>query len=179
MRLFMLILIGLSCEAKPPEYSYDAEVFTITDLGMTMNGEAFTGILVQKGQNTTTKTPYRNGQIHGELIEFNHRSQKTLRVQPYQRGKKHGEQIGYYPNGQLKFISHVEEGLYHGVSKKYYDNGQMYSYTLYEKGEVKGHKLWRKNGRIYSNYVYRQGKKYGLDGGKLCFTAKDDKGATP
>ena len=93
--------------------------------------------------------------------------------QHHKNGKYIGEHITYWENGKKSKVAQFKDGFQHGDYIEWYTNGKVYTYTLYEMGVVKGHKVWRKNGRIYANYIHKNGQNIGLSGGKLCVNAKD------
>lgn len=91
----------------------------------------------------------------------------------YMFGKPIGTHFEYYKSGKLMKKIDFRNGLHHGEYIEWYESGQVYIYRNYKDGHLTGHKMWRPNGRIYSNYVYKKGKRLGISGGKLCFTTKD------
>ncbi|MCM4155681.1 hypothetical protein [Gramella sp. AN32] len=53
-------------------------------------------------------------------------------------GEKSGEWKWYYPNGQLKEISHFAKGELNGENQHYYENGKLKSHSEFENGNLIG-----------------------------------------
>jgi hypothetical protein len=59
-----------------------------------------------------------------------------------------------------------------------HENGKVYLYKKVEHGKEIGQKIWRADGKIYANYLYKESGLLGLTGGKLCRTVKGEDGKT-
>ena len=54
----------------------------------------------------------------------------------FQNGVEHGEWTYYYENGTKKFVEHWDNGLEHGIQYDYAPDGQIFRELHYEKGKL-------------------------------------------
>ena len=162
------------CRSAPPTIAFDAKLFFLGNDGLRYQGELFSGKLRRENSQTERVETYLSGKRNGLIVEYFRQSGRVSKQMYFADGKRVGLHRGYYPSGERQFEMNYLDGVYHGDVTYWYRSGQVYTYTLYERGKVKGHKMWRKNGRIFANYVMRNGKKVGLNGGKLCLNVKDN-----
>ncbi|MCE9500366.1 MAG: membrane-binding protein, partial [Leptospira sp.] len=90
------------------------------------------------------------------------------------KGKRVGIHKGWYENGNPRFWYEYKDGLSDGDHWEWHEEGNPYRYGKYIKDQNVGQKVWRKDGKIFSNYVYTKEKLYGVVGSKLCFKLKGD-----
>jgi antitoxin component YwqK of YwqJK toxin-antitoxin module len=65
----------------------------------------------------------------------------------------------YYPNGQLEYVGHFENGVEHGVWTYYYENGtKKYSETWQNGVEHGVHYDYAPDGQIYRELHYENGR---------------------
>tara|TARA_A100000164_G_C21776499_1_gene708863 strand:+ start:266 stop:904 length:639 start_codon:yes stop_codon:yes gene_type:complete len=131
----------------------------------------FSGFLIKKsrdGQLIEKKGFYR-GHIEGKSVGYFENGNKKYK-RYYKDGKKTGKHIGWYISGQIKFKYFFKEGLSEKKHTQWYDNGMIHSEINYLDGKPFGStKVWRKDGKLRSNYVIREnGRRYGLAGIKRC-----------
>ena len=129
----------------------------------------------------------------GKIFAIFSQSQDTAFVQSYDQGKEHGLWKQFYANGQIKEFRYYQNGLKTGELKAYWSNGQlkrrcsfkndlqeglcqewseegrlmvqMHYHNGYEEGKQQ---MWHPNGKIRSNYIIKDGRRYGLLGIKNC-----------
>ncbi len=137
--------------------------------------QPFSGVLTEayaRGQ-LKAKTEYARGLQHGTSRMWYEEDQPLWQRQ-YQNGKKHGEHKGWWPNGQQKFLYHFANGEHKGEASDWYTNGQLAQRNQYERGQEAGlQQAWRENGKLYTNYVVKNGKRYGRFNSRLCYTVKN------
>ncbi|MEK7729718.1 MAG: hypothetical protein AAB354_15030 [candidate division KSB1 bacterium] len=137
--------------------------------------QSFSGALTEayaSGQ-LKAKTEYAQGRAHG-LSSVWYENGQLLWQRAYRIGKKHGEHKGWWPNGAQKFVFHFAEGEHEGEASEWYANGQLSQRNQYEHGQEIGlQQAWRENGKLYTNYVAKNGKRYGLFNARLCYTVKN------
>lgn len=123
--------------------------------------------------NLVSLTPYVDGRRQGTAHRwFPDGSLHSSRR--YVDGSKDGPQIGYWPNGTLRFRYLAEGGAYAGKYESWHPNGQLGALGHFESGKEKGtQKTWDQNGRLLSNYVVKDGRRYGLLDAKPCFTVRE------
>lgn len=92
----------------------------------------------------------------------------------YANGIKVGVLKTWWENGQLQALYRFKNGEYDGVCFEWNKMGIMtrkMHYTLgYESGEQR---QWYDDGSVRSNYIVRDGRRYGLLGTKNCMNVKD------
>jgi antitoxin component YwqK of YwqJK toxin-antitoxin module len=93
----------------------------------------------------------------------------------YRNGEKDSVHRGWWPNGKLRFEYHFSEGAYQGMFTEWYFSGNMIQQLLYENGREVHGKAWRDNGKLYMNFVMKNGRRYGLNNPNLCYSLKNEK----
>ena len=135
------------------------------------NSNPFSGFLVKKNMydEVIEKKGFFRGQLEGiSLGYYDNGNKKYQRF--YNKGKKTGKHIGWFESGQKKFEYFFKGGLSEKKHIRWYDNGMVYSEINYLNGKPFGStKVWRKDGKLRSNFVVREnGRRYGLSGIKRC-----------
>jgi antitoxin component YwqK of YwqJK toxin-antitoxin module len=98
---------------------------------------------------------YANGQIKREAT--------------YRGEKLDGAVRGWYENGARKFELHYRNDLSEGEQREWYPTGQLYTAFTHQAGHETGQqRMWNADGTIRSNYVIKDGKRYGLLGAMGC-----------
>lgn len=83
--------------------------------------------------------------------------------------------MGWWSNGNQKFIYHFSDGLQKGVSKEWFESGQLLREMHYANGQEEGsQKMWNEDGSIRANYVVKNGRRFGLIGLKNCKSVNDE-----
>lgn len=176
--IIALLLLG-ACEtaSNEPVAYYDAAKVSIeAKKGITYaNTTPVTGIVfsLNAAGDTLAILPYRNGKEHGWLrYYYDHRKPKAFRY--YENGWKEGEHTGWFENGQTQFTYHFKDDMFEGTQKEWLASGQQYSELNYEKGMESGsQKVWYTNGKIRTNYIISNNRRYGLLGTKNCVNVVD------
>ena len=92
----------------------------------------------------------------------------------FKDGKKIGEYIAWWPNGNKKLQYEFKEGEYEGTCYEWNERGQMTKEANYKAGYEDGlQKIFYDNGKIHSNFVVVNGRRYGLLGTKNCVNVSD------
>jgi antitoxin component YwqK of YwqJK toxin-antitoxin module len=140
-----------------------------------VNGEIFTGTLFESGDrgDTLRLSCYWNGKEHGTWKQF-YDDGLLKEVRYFKRGKKVGEHKGWWENGQLKFLYHLENDEYEGTSQEWSADGLLIREANYKAGYEEGvQKAWYASGKIKSNYIMKEGRRFGLLGTKNCINVSD------
>lgn len=141
-----------------------------------MDSIPFSGSLFQLYPNTKDTASikkFRKGKEHGEWKQFyQDGSLKSSRYYYY------GDKVGYYyawwPNGVKQLAYHFINDLYHGKCLEWNPEGNLIKEMHYVEGHEEGsQKVWYDNGKIKSNYIIKQGRRYGLLGTKNCSNVSD------
>jgi antitoxin component YwqK of YwqJK toxin-antitoxin module len=162
--IFALFFFGLSCDTNEPIVKKGIYLYQGTD--------RFSGSYEYESNGIKKTVQYKNGLKNGSEKHFNSES-KLVKTGQFSNGKPVGDFYSYYSNGEKKRHTQYKNGLHHGDYTEWYEDGQIALYSRFTDGKMVGHKKWRKNGKIYANYVVKNGRNIGLTGGKLCFSAKD------
>ena len=135
----------------------------------------FTGYRYELYPNADTASlqSYFNGVEEGMQVKW-HPNKQPAEKRSYVNGKKEGVQQGWWPNGKRKFYFDTYNDEYKGEFKEWYVSGMLGKYFHYVNGHEEGsQRLWWDNGTVRTNYVIRNGKKYGLLGLKTCINPYD------
>ena len=84
-----------------------------------------------------------------------------------------GVSRGWYEDGALKFEYSYRNGVSEGEQRQWFPSGQIFTLFNHRAGhEVGQQRMWNADGSIRSNYVIKDGKRFGLIGAMGC-TGKD------
>ncbi len=183
IKKFVILLLFIGTTSASYRFALNERMIEATDsrLSLSPSGDRlfknkpFDGTLIYRRSDGSVwrKEGYLNGRKHGEHISWFPNGKIEAKRQ-YKNGIKIGTHEGWYPNGQKRFESRHENGVYHGIFQSWYDNGQLFEFIKYDRGEEVHHKKWRRTGQIYANYIWRDGRTYGLKGDKACFKTTGD-----
>lgn len=145
--------------------------------GMTsVNGTLYSGTLfyLYPGTRDTQYTRnYLDGLEHGTWKLF-YPNGRLAETRYFKRGKKEGEYLAYWENGTKKLEYHFKDGEYEGSCREWNINGTLCKEMNYKKGYEEGpQKVWYDNGSVKSNYIIRNGRRYGLLGTMNCKNVSD------
>jgi antitoxin component YwqK of YwqJK toxin-antitoxin module len=139
--------------------------------------ESFSGIIIERYANGNIKRSgnYLSGKEEGwQTMYYNSGAISEKRY--YRLGEKDSVHTGWWDNGHLRFEYHFSHGAYEGDFKEWYTTGQPYKHIHYVKGTDDQGIGWRENGKLYMNYIMRDGRRYGVVNPNLCYTVKDEQG---
>ena len=89
-------------------------------------------------------------------------------------GKKEGDYLGYYNDGSKNFIFQFKNGEYSGTNKVWTKGEALIEEENFKADYEQGvQKRWYLNGKIKSNYIIKNNRRYGLLGTKNCITVSD------
>ena len=94
----------------------------------------------------------------------------------YHTGEKDSVHTGWWENGNVRFEYHFKDGNYNGDFKEWYETGELGKHIHYVNGVDDWGKAWRQNGKLYMNFIVKDGRRYGLNNSNLCYTIKNGKG---
>jgi len=84
----------------------------------------------------------------------------------------------YHESGKMATESYFNaQGKLQGVYKEWYPSGHLQGVKTYNNGELLTQKLLGKDGKVYQNIVYKDGREYGLLFSSFCLNgvSKDEK----
>lgn len=182
-----LPIFGLVCSGKktpPPQRSVVTAVYIDKSdpLLHIVNGnyyygpKLFSGILHDNyaGGQPRHQVSFYNGKEEGGAMMY-YADGRLAEKRYYRHGEKQGLHAGWWPNGSPRFEYHFSGGLYHGEYKEWYSSGQLYKLINYTNGIDENGQGWRENGKLFMNYVMRDGRRYGIINSNLCYTVQNEK----
>lgn len=103
-----------------------------------------------------------------------HENKKIASERFFQEGRKVGVHKTWFPNGKLQSLVEFEKPNQAKILKTWYENGQLAKLITFKDGMEADTKIYRETGQIYLNRVVRNGRMYGLPGGKACSRIKTE-----
>jgi MORN repeat variant len=140
------------------------------------HGKLFTG-MVYALHPGTSDTAFVNGfwqgREHGYWKTF-YPGHLPKMTRQYSNGQKTGEMLAWWPNGKLQLAYVFEQDEYEGACREWDTSGTLIKEMHYRAGHEEGaQKVFYNNGKIRSNYVVINGRRYGLLGTKNCINVSD------
>ena len=179
--LWLSCLLLLSCNSRIDQrqatfFILADTVNVVTKQGITyINSDKANGILfsLHNKKDTAFIKPYTKGKEDGMVKTWYDNGQQN-EIRNYEKGWQQGEAKAWWPNGKQKFIYHFTNDVFEGNLKEWAINGMLARDMNYSKGQEEGpQKLWYDNGMLRSNYIIKNGRRYGLLGTKNCINVVD------
>ena len=173
---FSCVILLVSCTETETLVSvfHKNEIKLKTKHGVTYrSGNPFSGRVINlKGLDTVSVSEYLNGKEHGIWKSFYpNRQLKTKRS--FKNGRKTDQFLAWWSNGNKKFVFQFEQNEHHGTCLKWFETGEKLSEMNYSFGHEKGlQQLWYANGKLKSNYIIKNKRRFGLLGTKNCVNVK-------
>ncbi len=135
------------------------------------NGTVFT--LFPPTNDTATIMNFHNGKEDG-IWKKKFPNNQPEEIREFKEGNKTGEYLAWWPNGNKKLQYKFKEGEYEGTCYEWNEKGQMTKEANYKAGHEDGlQKIFYDNGKVHSNFVFINGRRYGLLGTKNCINVSD------
>ena len=134
------------------------------------DGAPFSGWIVRSYEagSLRSREVYIDGKRDGKMQRWYPNGQLES-SRDYQENRKHGIHEGWFPDGQLKFQMSFTRGIYCGERKEWFKSGKPFAVFHYVDGKEEGlQRVWDESGKLRSNYVVKNGRRYGLVGAKPC-----------
>tara|TARA_B100000900_G_C20286975_1_gene596498 strand:- start:65 stop:667 length:603 start_codon:yes stop_codon:yes gene_type:complete len=164
-------LFILSCENNRPNLILQAEELDLRNNVVNYLGKPFTGLVYdffEDSSDTLWVKSYKNGLKDGFWRKYY--SNGDLREKRFfVSGKKEGEFVGYFRGGVKNFVFSFDNGEYNGTNRIWTKKGLLIKESNFKGGyELGSQKTWYLNGKIKSNYIIKNERRYGLLGTKNC-----------
>jgi antitoxin component YwqK of YwqJK toxin-antitoxin module len=134
-------------------------------------GKPYSGYVIEKYQNgqKASKNAYFKGKLEGIQQKWSENGAK-MEVRHYAQNRKVDTHTGWYANGQKRYEYFIENDIPIKTHREWFANGRLYTLTNYDaNGQPEGEqKMWFENGQIKSNYVIKNGRRFGFLGAKGC-----------
>ena len=123
--------------------------------------------------DTAAKFSYLKGKEHGTWLKY-YPDGKLQEQRTFENGKKTGTLATWWPSGNKQTHYLLLNDEYEGTSREWTDKGVLVKEMNYHNGHEEGwQRWWHDNGKIRSNYIIKQGRRYGLLGTKHCINVSD------
>ena len=141
---------------------------------------------------------YQTKLFSGKIVSFFDSSKDTLSIKNFILGKEDGVWKEFYHNQNIKLIRNFKDGKkidsligfwenknkmlayyfindeYEGTGKEWNRDGRLIREMNYKNGHEEGsQRMFYDNGKVRSNYVIINGKRFGLLGTKNCINVSD------
>ncbi|UAY52898.1 toxin-antitoxin system YwqK family antitoxin [Ferruginibacter albus] len=178
--IFIFLLIVLTqCNTRQSAslLSLNADsVAILTKEGSTyVNGNLFSGKLftLYANKDTSEIRNYVDGKETGEWKEF-YENKQLKEIRYFDNGKKQGKYVAWWENGKQKLEYNFLNDEYDGVCREWSSTGMLTKEMNYVAGHESGtERTWFDDGSVKSNYVIKNGRRYGLLGTKNCVNVTD------
>lgn len=175
-----LFFLLLSCQSKEDEklkYYNFADLHLENNNGLvTNNHKAFSGIVYSLYPNTKDTAEvmgFKNGKEHSQWKRF-FPNGKMMEQRFFDNGVKVKTLKQWWENGKPKLSCSFLDGENNGEYKEWNKEGQLIKEMHYKSGYEEGsQKQFYDNGKVRSNYVMKNGIRYGLLGTKNCVNVTD------
>lgn len=160
--------------ADGPEVSGETIARDAADLAnvrgvLVLHGKPFSGFVVERqGDRLLSRTPYFRGKEQG-TVEAWYPDGSVRYRRLYHLGHREGTHEGFWPNGQPQSIYRYEDDLFEGEQVAFYKNGVQSERRHYREGHEDGpQQFYDGQGRLVSNYTFKNGRRYGIVGRSDC-----------
>ena len=179
---FLLLLFGCNADKQKEIPSLLIKInittvnFEIINGLANVNNHPFSGliyVLYPNSLDTAEVREYLNGNENGEWRKY-YAEGKLREKRSFLNGQKTGAYLVWWPNGKQQQIYNFANDVYEGICREWTEDGILIKEMSYSKGyEIGGQKAWWDNGKIKSNYIIKDGRRYGLLGTKNCINVSD------
>ena len=142
------------------------------------NQHPFSGIIRALHPNGKLKKQFSvyQGLLHGTYKSF-YEDGTPWEIRRYKNNLSTGKHIGFWATtGNIHFEYNYYEEKMEGMQKKYYPSGKPFLFLHFVNDQEEGlQQGWRENGKLYLNYVSKDGYRYGLQKSALCYTLRNEK----
>ncbi|MBC7616086.1 MAG: toxin-antitoxin system YwqK family antitoxin [Pedobacter sp.] len=178
----MLIALISSCNLQEKEQPLTLKLNSNDSNFRVQNGIIFheqnlyTGYiftLFQNQKDTSMIKGFLNGREHGTWKKI-YPDGTLQEIRVYRNGKKVEKYNAYWENGTKKLAYSFKNDEYEGICEEWNSGGILIKSMHYSKGYEEGtQKMFFDDGKIRSNYVIVNGRRYGLLGTKNCINVSD------
>ncbi len=139
--------------------------------GIPFSGEIFG--MQENNIDTAFISHYLNGLEDGEWKKF-YVGGRLHEQRFYAHGKKVGNLKTWWDNGRLQMHYTFEKDEYEGACREWNPQGVLVRELNYHHGHEEGtQRQWYDNGTVRSNYIIKNGRRFGLLGTKNCVNVAD------
>ena len=185
MKYFVIALLFYGCvHQKFDSIQAPVQIVESTDTSLHFSqgywvrrNAVLTGLIISRYPDSSLQmtTPYVGGKEEGWKYSY-YPGNILAEKRYFHQGEKDSVHYGWWPNKNKRFVYHFSKGTYNGDFTEWYERGNPYRHIHYTKGVEDWAKGWRENGKLYMNFIVKNGRKYGIENSNLCYTVKNGKG---
>lgn len=182
--IFLSALFLFSCnEKKKAAENISSVTMNITDPSLrTVNGILYSGDHLFTGKlngfyatkELRSTADFVSGKEQGLSETFYENGEKESQ-RFYTAGEKDSIHTGWWPGGTKKFEYHFNKGNYNGSFREWYMSGAIAREIMYDNGKEQSGKEWRENGKLYTNFIWKGNRRYGVVNSNLCYGVEKGK----
>ena len=117
--------------------------------------------------------PPRSESLFPQRVQSFHANGRLAAERFYANEVKVGRHRAFWEDGTLRFEATFVSGDYDGVVRTFYTDGRPFEIRHYVRGEEDGpQQIFEPDGRFRTNYVVRDGRRYGVVGSRPCATVR-------
>lgn len=169
--LFLLLTQAAAGEAVMNEVAFvpQGELLEV-DGTARLNGKPFTGAGVEYYPNRqlARRVEFKNGLKEGESRSYSDLGKLTA-IGRFHEGLRDGLQEVWFIEGPKQQEERYVNGILEGIQTKWHLSGNIFRQENFKKGKLLSRKVFYPTKEVFSNYVNKDGRKYGIDSGELCF----------
>jgi len=140
------------------------------------SNQLFTGTVFsfyEGTKDTAEVSGFIKGKENGEWKKF-YPDHSLKEKREFDNGKKTGQLIAFWENGNKKLVYSFKNNEYEGTCCEWSKEGVLIKEMNYKKGYEDGsQKMFYDNGKVRSNYIMINGRRFGLLGTKNCVNVSD------
>lgn len=135
-----------------------------------LDGKPFTGVGLEHYPNRqiARRVAFKNGLKEGETRSYSDMG-KLMSIGRFHAGLRNGLQETWFIEGPKQQEERYVNGVLDGIQTKWHLNGHVFRQENFKDGKLLSKKIFYFTEEVFSNYVNRNGRKYGIDSGELCF----------
>ena len=171
----LMFALGFAACSTPSIVKKDSENLDLRKRVVEFNKSPYTGFVYESYENEDTASIefYKAGLKHGVWKKF-YPGGVLKEERFFKNGKKEGKYQGFYANGNKNFSFNFFDDEYHGTNRIWTGDGVLIEELNYYHGYENGsQKTWYLDGKIKSNYVIKNNRRYGLLGTKNCVNTSE------
>ena len=149
----------------PSTATYQSKSFTGVSYQFHGNGDTWNLYKLQffwKGKQELTEHRWHPNGVKWQEIEF-------------QNGQKHGQDRAWYQTGDVLSLKHYVHGESRGEFWSWHSNGVLAEYQYFIEGKQVIYKSFISDGKPFYNYVFKDKRRIGFQGGSYCKSKKVSK----
>ncbi len=175
--LIFILMLLIGCNASRDDILNSTDISFKTFNGVLLyNDQPYSGrvfTLLPESRDTVEIAGYHHGREHGVWRKLYSNGMLKERRE-FKDGLKTGTYTAWWENGRKKLEYRYKEDEYEGICREWNGEGTLIREMHYARGHEQGaQKMFYDNGKVRSNYVIVNGRRYGLLGTKNCVNASD------